>query len=650
MNQIERMRNNLTRLYGPPTGETVQAPMPTEAAPQAPAIGSAEVRKASTTLNKYRDGKASVDARAVANQQWWKLRHWEYMSAANDNDVKPASSWLFNLIMSKHADALDAYPEPNVLPREPNDRETAKTLSSVLPVVIEQNDFEITYDKVSWQKLIEGTGIYGVFWDSHKLNGLGDIAIQKISVLNIFWEPGIDDIQRSRNVFTLEAVDKDLLKRKYAGIEGIERVSGHGILPDKYQYDDHVDLSDKVFVVDWYYHNESDVLHYVKYVDDIVLYATENDPELAERGLYDHGLYPFVFDPLFPIEGSPCGYGFIDIGKNVQARIDTLNQAIDKHAIMGSSPRWFVPEGTALNEEEFADWGKPFVHVSSSQVTTETLLPVTVPALDSNYIEILNNLVVELKETTSNRDTNNGGADSGVTAASAIAALQEQAGKTSKAANRRAYMAYRQLIMICIEDIRQFYDLPRQFRITGRNMQEEFVQLSNAGMQPQQLPITYPGQEAQYRLPVFDIEVSAQKMSTYTKVAQNELALQLYGQGVLAPQNADMALALLDIMDFPHKDLIEEKVRQNGTMLQLLAQYQKLALTLAAKAGDANLVAALSQNIAGSLQSVQGGEANQAGTAATLLQNDSVTGTSKSEPKIVENARAKASAVAQPGA
>ena len=63
-----------------------------------------------------------------------------------------------------------------------------------MPVILEQNDFEETYSDVLWQKLQQGTGIYGVFWDKDKLGGLGDIAIRKIDALNIFWEPGISDI------------------------------------------------------------------------------------------------------------------------------------------------------------------------------------------------------------------------------------------------------------------------------------------------------------------------------------------------------------------------------------------------------------------------------------------------------------------------
>ena len=52
------------------------------------------------------------------------------------------------------------------------------------------------------------------------------------------------------------------------------------------------------------------VLHYCKFCNGVVLYASQNDPTLAESGLYDHGQYPFVFDPLFVEEDSPAGFGY----------------------------------------------------------------------------------------------------------------------------------------------------------------------------------------------------------------------------------------------------------------------------------------------------------------------------------------------------
>ena len=81
-------------------------------------------------LQKYKAGKASVERRAVAAENWWKLRNSaeERKSTEGGDGFQAASGWLHNVIVSKHADAMDAYPEPNILPREPGDRQEAWVL------------------------------------------------------------------------------------------------------------------------------------------------------------------------------------------------------------------------------------------------------------------------------------------------------------------------------------------------------------------------------------------------------------------------------------------------------------------------------------------------------------------------------------------
>ena len=80
-------------------------------------IGAAEVRVARATLNRYKEGKANLERRVVDNAQWYKLRHWECMRGHGKAEVEPSSGWLFNAIANKHADAMDNFPSPNVLPR-----------------------------------------------------------------------------------------------------------------------------------------------------------------------------------------------------------------------------------------------------------------------------------------------------------------------------------------------------------------------------------------------------------------------------------------------------------------------------------------------------------------------------------------------------
>ena len=543
-------------------------------------IGREEIQKAQLTLNKYKEGKANLEQRIVENEQWYKLRHWECMRKAETNAVEPSSGWLFNAIANKHADAMDNFPSPNILPREEGDKPEAEMLSSIIPVILEQNDFEETYDNVWDYKLKAGTGIYGVFWDKSKLNGLGDISVRKVDIINLFWESGITDIQRSRNLFHVELMDNDLLLGAYPQLQG--KLGNSTMDLSKYVYDDSVDTNNKSAVVDWYYkknQNGKTILHYCKYVNDQVLFATENDPMFADRGWYDHGLYPFVFDPLFSVEGTPCGFGYIDIGKSAQEYIDRGNQAIMQNMLANAKPRHFIRSDGEVNEEEYADLSKDFIHVNGN-LGQDSILPVQGKPLNDIYVQVINNKIDELKEVTGNRDISTGGTSSGVTAASAIAAMQEAGSKLSRDNSKASYRAFRKVCLMIIELIRQFYDLPRCFRIMGENGTARFVQYSNAGIQPQAQGIEM-GVDMGHRLPLFDIEITAQKQSPYSKMSQNELALQFFGAGFFNPQMADQALACLDMMDFDRKQFVMQKIAQNGGMYQQMLMMQQQMLQMA---------------------------------------------------------------------
>ena len=679
-------------------------------------------------LQKYKSGKASLERRVIAAENWWKLRNrfeeQRRSGTAAGEDFRSVSGWLHNVIVSKHADAMEAYPEPLILPREPDDRGEAALLSAVLPCILEQNAFERTWSDAMWQKLKTGTAVYRVGWDSEKLGGLGDISIERVDLLNIFWEPGVSDIQRSKFVFCTHLEDNEELEEQFPQLRG--RLRGSPFTATRFLYDDAVSLEGKSTVVEAYYRRKRGgrtVLHYVKYVGDTVLYSTEEegaipapqgaaplrgsgaerrrglqseetagmektvcsadnsfpywqshspgDPsvslsldsspkrgakgvdqalaprfaaEVSERvpfapqgaapfrgspqcahwgkgspdsdmeqegkesthpgalsvslsldsypeggakytpysltpapapGLYAHGRYPFVLDPLFPVEGSPCGYGFVDLCHNNQTAIDLMRSAIIKNTVVGATPRYFQRIDGSVNEEEFADLSRPLVHVSGN-LGEDSLRQIGFSPLSGVYMDVLNSSIQELRETSGNTETSTGNISSGVTAASAIAALQEASGKGSRDATRSSYLAYAEIIELCIELIRQFYGLPRSFRIAGRSGAEEYIRFSNLGLGARE--------ERCGAAPVFDVKVSAQKRSAYSRLSQNELAMELYRMGIFSGGHELEALSCLQMMEFDGRDeLINRIIAALGFRERLdeLQKYKALALAFA---------------------------------------------------------------------
>lgn len=554
-------------------------------------VDKLRVKEAMQTLMDYKKGKASVDERIVSAQQWWKLRNWEQIKAERGTegtqDKKSNTAWLWNCIVGKHADYMDAFPEPLFLSRNQEDEPEAQHLSELVPVVLAQNGFEETYSQCGWQKNTEGTAMYGVFWDGTLMGGIGDVVVRKINVLNLITEPGIEDIQDSANVFLVKKVNNEELEQKYPQLIG--KLGFSSTLVSEYMHDDAQDNSKKSLLVDWYYKkwvNGRAVLHYCQFVNEEVLYASENDAELAMRGYYDDGDYPFVPDVLFPVADSIYGMGYVDVAKDTQIDIDTMSQAMVTNAVVSSTPRYFISKAAGVNEKEFADLSKALIKTNSN-LGADSLAPVQTPQMPGNALNMYQSKIEEMKFITGNTDVQNGAVPSGVTSGVAIAALKEDAGRSSKDSSRTSYRAMKRLYLMVVERIRQFYTLPRQFRIVGENGAAQYMMYSNQKLMLQ-TQRNENGEVTGYRLPQIDVDVHVQRENAYTRMSLNDLASQFYQMGIFLPQNSQQALMMLSMMEFKGKEIIVQKIQQSAMAWQMA---QQLAMQQAAMASGGTLPA-----------------------------------------------------------
>ena len=556
------------------------------------AVTADTVREALDTLSKYKAGKANLESRIVENEDFFRLMHWtaerKRYAAKVGAQYNRSTAWLFSAIANKVADFIDNFPDATVLPREQNDERAAKQLTALVPVILEKNRFKSTYRHVTTDKTKHGCGIFLVVWDPELENGLGDVAIRRVDPLNIFWEPGVEDIQQSANVFTVELRRNDDIIAQYPEIPELkDHLSTPGISISRYIYNDSIDTSDKSYVVNWYYKRRSGnktVLHYCRFVNDVVLFASENDPRYAE-GWYRHGRYPFEFDVMYPDVGTPFGFGEIDIGRDAQEDLDEMNAAIMRNTKQALRRRYLSSMGGKINEEEFADLSKDIVHVQGN-VDEMSIREITVQPISEAYLSIFNAKVNELKETTANRDVTQGGTG-GTSTASGIAALQESGNKVSRDLISASYESFRRVCELVIELVRQFYDVPRTIRVTGENGAAEYMMIDNSAMQSRELPGQFGIDAYRTAEPVFDVTVKAHKQNPWSRQQQNQDSINMYNMGFFAPDNYVPALACLEMMDIDNKDKLKQVIAGNGEawiQAQMMAAQQAMA---AARAGAA---------------------------------------------------------------
>ena len=520
------------------------------------AVTDADVRLAAETLSRYREGKARLDSRLCEEALWWQSRHGGGTVGSGRRGARPVSAWLFSSICNRHADLCDAMPVCTVLPRDPDDCGEARLLTDILPIVTQRCGFEETYSDNAWSKLKHGAAAYGVFWNPTADNGVGEVDIRRVDLLNLFWEPDARSLQDSPHLFLVGLCDTDELLARYPHLKekrAVMREDGALFTPDMggSYVTGNAGLGNKTAVVDWYYKRTDATgqtrLHYAKFTGDVLLYASENDPAYAERGWYDHGQYPVVLDILYPDEGTAAGYGLIAVGRNPQGYIDELDGHILEYANAASRVRYWAKRSLGVSEKDFLDPDKRIIEVEGD-IDEEKLRQITLSPMDGSLTEVRRMKIDELKETTGNRDISQGSATGGVTAAQAIELLRDAGDKASRDMIAGTYRAYVQIMSQVIELIRQFYEGVRCFRVTDGNGDTRFVRYSNGGLRDK-LTGTAGDGSALYRRPAFDIEVRAERRNPLSRAERNAFLLELYRAGLFEPANRAAAERLLSELD-----------------------------------------------------------------------------------------------------
>lgn len=544
-----------------------------ETAPRLSALTDADAVLAAELLERYRTGKSRLDNRLCDEAEWWQSRCSGVPAGNTRRGTPPVSAWLWGSVCNKHADLCDAMPVCAALPREPDDEADAALLSDILPVITERCHFGQTYSDNAWKKLKHGVAAYGVFWNPLLENGIGDVDIRAVDVRNLFWEPGVTDIQDSPHLFLVGLTDTESLMGRYPFLkEKLAAMHEDGSLftPDMggSYLGGSEGISDKTAVVDWYYKRITPegktVLHFAKFTGGILLYASENDPAYAERGWYDHGMYPVVLDVLYPEEGTPGGYGLIAVGRNPQGYIDELDGHILEYANSASRVRYWAKRSLGINEKDFLNPDKRIIEVEGD-IDEEKLRQITLSPMDGMLTDVRKMKIDELKETTGNRDVSQGSTSGGVTAAQAITALQEAGNKGSRDIIAGSYRAFVQVMQQVISLLRQFYDGVRCFRIAGVNGERRYVRYSNIGLQDKPTGTGADG-TVLYRRPVFDIVVRAERENPLDRAERNGLMLELFRAGLFDPANQAAAERTLAGMDFEGIEALRAMVgKQSAT-------------------------------------------------------------------------------------
>ncbi len=461
-------------------------------------------------------------------EQMYRGNHWHDIPLIDPGEPRPVTPVIQSTIENIGADLMDRIPDPVIAPESARDTDVARVVEAVIRQNHDAACYPREYRSVVHDLLVGGYAVQEIGYDPEENGGLGGAFIRHVDVRNILFDPLCTDLQEGRAVFKIKLCTRQWIE---------ERFPQHApfLTDDAFRASDTAedpllaaDRKNTLLLIE-YWRREYDAaegLHRVHMALIAGNRVLSDSREIKPEGYYAHGRYPFVLTALFPRRGSCLGLGIVDMFETQQRYADKLDQIVLKNALMASHNKLLVTEASGFDTEDLRDWAKE-VHRG------ESLSGVTwfsTPPLPPYIISYIGSLRENIKQDSGANDFSQGIGNGGITAASAIEAMQEMSNKRSRMISRQLHESFRDAVRLEIEVEREFNYFARTVNVVvdGALVERSF----ESAMLEREAP-------GGVRVPLeFYIRVRAQQEMKYSASSQNELALKMLQAGIVNPRQA----------------------------------------------------------------------------------------------------------------
>ena len=534
-----------------------------------------------------------------------QLRHEDRAKTA------PPSTALLSSIDNVIADQIDNMPEALLVPEREETAKSAEEMTDIVGYVMYQAGWPGKYQKLMEDAAVVGTGIAEVFWDEDADDGEGMVNVLVWHPEDFYPDPQYEDIQDGRAVFKTTHTTVAWVEEHYPDVKGYVR-------EDEYAREGEQALIEtpegdkKVTLIEYWYKRYDPEkrryhVHMAQLAGGALLFSTETDFGVDkkgeyEEGVYAHGQYPFIFYRYRDVYGRPFGTGLVHDYKDSQNAIDRYQKYIDDNARESSVQKRFIRKNS-ISVEDVADMSKSVVEYEGSDIRQDLTTIQTAP-LNGQVYQMMVYLADTMKQDSGQNQFARGEGGLGVTAATAIQALQEAGGKITRMHTEKFKDAFREMIEQVLWVLSEYMEPSRKLRIVGGwdstgNMKDRLVELHAPKAEGDKLP-----------KPAYHVRVQVQKNNPLQIQASNELLTQAaqvcaqYGN----PLPPETFIGLLQ--GYPNKSSVLKAVQANSIvqqkMQQLEAQVQQLSTQLAQqRKANAGYLKALSTPGGGAAQRQQ---------------------------------------------
>jgi len=495
-------------------------------------------------FSEYRSAYSAEWERLKVCEHMYRGEHWYDTPKKETNEPQPVTPIIQSTIENVHADLMDNIPEAIIQPENPEDAGVAK----VLDALIKQNHDAASYAREYWMLahdlLTGGYMVQEVGYDTTLNRGIGGAFIRHVDARNIMFDPLVVNMKDSRAVMKFAAKPIKWMDEHYPKHAGEFK-------PDTYASDApkdssimRDDLKNVLMIEYWWREFDAQTNRYKVHMAKVGGgWLLEDSRDQKPEGYYAHGEYPFVITPLFVRKGSCLGYGFVDMFIEQQRYSDKLDQIVMKNALMASRNKLLIQSGAA-DVGDFRDWSKEVHEVEN----LNGIKWFSTPPLPAYIIQYIESIRQSIKEESGANEFSRGNTASGVTAASAIAALQEMSSKRSRTAARQMHEAFKDATRMEIEVEREYNVLPREVVITEDGRQEKATFESSMMQRETVLGNVVPME--------FYVSIKVQKENRWSIMSHNELIIQMVQLGVIQPAQA------LELMQFEGREAVLAKMQK----------------------------------------------------------------------------------------
>jgi len=476
-------------------------------------------------------------------------KHWE---GGSEGEPQPVTPIIQSTVENVKADLMDNIPEAIIRPESPEDETVARVVEALIKQNHDATSYSREYQKLAHDLTVSGYMVQEVGYDPELNNGIGGAFIRYVDNRNILFDPQSSDIQDGRAVFKIASRTIKWLEQQYPQYIGEFKADQYNVMEDRELT---FDQTKSVLMIEYWWREYKDGQWRVHMAKAAGRKLLEDSREQRPEGYFGHGKYPFVVTPLFRRKGSALGYGFADMLGEQQKYADKLDQIVMKNAMMASHMKLMNTRSSGFDTDDLADWSKEVHEGDMLQGVTW----FATPPLPNYILQYIQSIRQSIKEESGSNDFSRGNTASGVTAASAIAALQEASSKRSRMAARQMHEAYKDAVRMEIEVEREFSILPREVMLTVDGQQQiatfESAMLEKQGKYGNNIPIE------------FFISIKVQRENRWSVMAHNELILQMVQLGVIAPSQA------AELMEFEGKESVLKRQEEPNAQ-QAQAQEQ----------------------------------------------------------------------------